>query len=85
MLLCLFMLEFFVIDKGLMNYWGYNLVNFFVFEFCYGVLDVLVELKEMVDVYYSVGFEVIVDVVFNYMVEVGDGGFILLYKGFCLY
>lgn len=85
MLLCLFMFELFIIEKGLINYWGYNLVNFFVFELCYGVLDVFVELKFMVDVYYIVGFEVIVDVVFNYIVEVGNGGFIFFYKGFCFY
>lgn len=85
MFMCVFMFEFFIIEKGLINYWGYNFINFFVLELCYVNEDVFVEIKIMVDMYYYVGIEVIVDVVFNYIVESGKGGFVLFFKGFCFY
>lgn len=79
MLLVVFMLELYIIEKGLMNYWGYNLVNYFVFELCYSQKYVIKECMNMVDVYYEVGMEVVVDVVFNYIVEGGKDGLVLLF------
>lgn len=80
--------DFFLFDKGLMNYWGYLMFNFFVFDVCYFVevckgnlLGVVFEFKNMVWVLYDVGIEVILDVVYNYIVEGNYMGLIMSFKG----
>lgn len=68
---------------GLSNYWGYNLLVWFVLDLCYvSDLDcVLDEFCDVVKVLYVVGIEVILDIVFNYSVEIDFDGFIVFLCG----
>lgn len=67
----------------LVNYWGYSIVNFFVFKVGYVVIGKfgmqIDELKNLVKELYKVGIFVILDVVFNYMVEGNEWGFIIFF------
>lgn len=80
-----FVLEFCLFECGFINYWGYNIFNFFILYMVYVMEDVwkeglevvLFEFKGMVWLLYEVGFEVIFDVVYNYILEEGIGGLCL--------
>jgi glycogen operon protein len=71
-----------LIKQGLMNYWGYNTLNFFTPHAAYasreaqfgGTGAVLREFKGMVKLLHEAGLEVILDVVFNHTAEEGIGG-----------
>lgn len=71
----------YLFDKGLKNFWGYYLLGFFVLVMCYYGLKGIQGFCDMVCVFYDVGVEVILDVVYNYMVEGNEFGFMLLFKG----
>lgn len=62
-----------LIDKGLVNYWGYNTLAFLAPEARYasmGVGDESVrEFKQMVHTLHAAGIEVILDVVYNHTAE----------------
>ncbi|MBN9141362.1 MAG: glycogen debranching protein GlgX [Micrococcales bacterium] len=67
---------------GLVNYWGYNTLNFFTPHAAYASRDaqfggtgaVLREFKGMVRLLHEAGLEVILDVVYNHTAEEGRGG-----------
>ncbi|MCU1533764.1 MAG: glgX [Glaciihabitans sp.] len=71
-----------LIKQGLVNYWGYNTVNFFTPHAGYASRDaqfggtgaVLREFKGMVKLLHEAGLEVVLDVVYNHTSEEGPGG-----------
>lgn len=71
-----------LIKQGLINYWGYNTLNFFTPHAEYatrtaqvgGTGAVLREFKGMVKLLHEAGLEVVLDVVYNHTAEEGPGG-----------
>jgi glycogen operon protein len=71
-----------LIKQGLVNYWGYNTLNFFTPHAAYasreaqngGTGAVLREFKGMVKLLHEAGLEVVLDVVYNHTAEEGLGG-----------
>ncbi|WP_213814956.1 glycogen debranching protein GlgX [Glaciihabitans sp. dw_435] len=71
-----------LIKQGLVNYWGYNTLNFFTPQSSYasraaqvgGTGAVLREFKGMVRLLHEAGLEVVLDVVYNHTAEEGPGG-----------
>ena len=71
-----------LVKQGLVNYWGYNTLNFFTPHAAYaskqaqfgGTGAVLREFKGMVKLLHEAGLEVIMDVVYNHTSEEGIGG-----------
>jgi len=68
-------------ELGLVNYWGYNPINFFAPDPRYAHEDAVTEFKTLVRELHRHGIEVILDVVFNHTAESGDGGPQLSFKG----
>ena len=70
-----------LLQHGLVNYWGYNTLNFFSPHAPYATLEsrlrgpeaVLREFKGMVKLLHEAGLEVILDVVYNHTAELGIG------------
>jgi isoamylase len=58
-----------LIDRGLVNYWGYNTLNFFAPDTHYDGSDPVREFKTLVKALHSAGIEVILDVVYNHTAE----------------
>jgi glycogen operon protein len=76
--------EKFLVDRGLVNYWGYNTIGFFAPEPRYsssGSEGVVQEFKAMVRRLHSVGIEVILDVVYNHTAEGNQHGPTLSLRG----
>ena len=77
-----FVTEPWLTQQGLVNYWGYNTLNFFSPHAPYATTDarragpdaVLREFKGMVRLLHQAGIEVILDVVYNHTSEGGPGG-----------
>jgi isoamylase len=74
-----------LIDKGLIDYWGYNTMGFFAVEASYssvgdmgGQVD---EFKTMVKALHTAGLEVILDVVYNHTAEGNQLGPTLSFRG----
>ncbi len=71
-----------LVKQGLVNYWGYNTLNFFTPHAQYatasaqkgGTGAVLREFKQMVKALHEAGLEVILDVVYNHTAEEGLTG-----------
>jgi glycogen operon protein len=71
-----------LVKQGLINYWGYNTLNFFTPHAAYASRDaqfggtgaVLREFKGMVKLLHEAGIEVILDVVYNHTSEEGLDG-----------
>ena len=61
--------EHFLVEKGLVNYWGYNSISFFAPHAGYMESDDIMEFRAMVDAFHDAGIEVILDVVFNHTAE----------------
>ncbi|MCB1233976.1 MAG: glycogen debranching protein GlgX, partial [Verrucomicrobiae bacterium] len=73
----------FLVDRGLVNYWGYNTIGFFAPEARYAATgDPVSEFKSMVRALHAAGIEVILDVVFNHTGEAGPDGPLCLLRGF---
>ena len=77
-----FLSERFLIERGLVNYWGYNPIAWFAPAPQYAVDDPVVEFKTMVKALHAAGIEVILDVVFNHTAEGNERGPTLSLKGF---
>jgi glycogen operon protein len=80
-----FIPERFLVEKGLVNYWGYNSIGFFAPHAAYSSSgtrgEQVTEFKTMVKALHEAGIEVILDVVFNHTAE-GDGqGAALSWRG----
>jgi isoamylase len=76
-----FLSEPFLIERGLVNYWGYNSMAWFAPANEYAVHDAVTEFKTMTKALHAAGIEVILDVVFNHTAEGNEGGPTLSFKG----
>ena len=73
----------FILEKGLVNYWGYNTIGFFAPEARYAATnDPITEFRDMVKALHLAGIEVIIDVVYNHTGEAGTDGPTCLFRGF---
>jgi glycogen operon protein len=70
-----------LMDKGLMNYWGYDTIGFFAPNPRYSATGTISEFKEMVAHLHDAGIEVILDVVYNHTPEGNERGPTLCFKG----
>lgn len=78
-----------LINLGLINYWGYNSINFFTPHMRYaaeqtranGPAAILAELKTAIRELHRAGIEVIMDVVYNHTAEGGHKGLTYSYRG----
>ncbi len=75
----------FLLDRSLVNYWGYNTINFFTPEGRYAAAKLpdrqVREFKEMVKGLHAAGIEVILDVVYNHTAEGNHMGPTLSFRG----
>ncbi|MDJ0626136.1 MAG: glycogen debranching protein GlgX [Candidatus Caenarcaniphilales bacterium] len=75
----------FLVNNGLVNYWGYNTLSFFAPDLRYASsnskLDHVREFKTMVRNLHSAGIEVILDVVYNHTAEGNELGPTLSFRG----
>jgi glycogen operon protein len=76
-----FLPEKFLLDKGLVNYWGYNSIAWFAPAPQFAVRDAVSEFKTMVKALHAAGIEVILDVVFNHTAEGNEHGPTLSLRG----
>ncbi len=68
--------------SGLVNYWGYNTLNFFAPEPTYASgRDAVSEFKTMVRTLHREGLEVVIDVVYNHTAEGNSFGPTLCFRG----
>ncbi len=72
-----------LLEKGLVNYWGYDTIGFFAPAHRYAANrpDMLKEFREMVSRFHEAGLEVILDVVYNHTAEGNEKGPTLCFKG----
>ncbi|WP_435006073.1 glycogen debranching protein GlgX [Tundrisphaera lichenicola] len=70
-----------LLEKGLVNYWGYNTLNFFAPDARYAGSDPVREFRSMVKALHSEGIEVILDVVYNHTAEGNQMGPTLSRRG----
>jgi glycogen operon protein len=76
----------YVVEKGLTNYWGYSTMGYFAPEQSYARARALpgsqvVEFKNMVKSLHAAGIEVILDVVYNHTGEGNQNGPTLFFRG----
>jgi isoamylase len=80
-----FLIDKYLLDKGLTNYWGYNSVGFFAPEVRYASSsahgDQVNEFKTLVKTLHREGIEVILDVVYNHTGEGNHLGPTLSFRG----
>ena len=73
----------FLLERGLINYWGYNTIGFFAPEARYAAGgDPVTEFRNMVKALHLAGIEVIIDVVYNHTGEAGRDGPTCLFRGY---
>ncbi|RYE78840.1 MAG: glycogen debranching enzyme GlgX, partial [Myxococcales bacterium] len=74
-----------VAERGLVNYWGYNSLNYFAPHNAYSSSgdrgEQITEFKQMVKNFHEAGIEVILDVVYNHTAESGALGPSLAFRG----
>jgi glycogen operon protein len=70
-----------LVQRNLVNYWGYNTLGYFAPEPRYGVTNPVNEFKAMVKTLHSAGLEVILDVVYNHTCEGSEKGPTLSWRG----
>ena len=78
-----------LINLGLINYWGYNTINFFTPHMRYAAEEtrargpeaMIAELKTAIRELHRAGIEVIMDVVYNHTAEGGFKGLTYSYRG----
>ena len=70
-----------VLNWGLVNYWGYNSLNFFCLHSGYLGAGGAADFREMVNRFHDAGLEVILDVVYNHTCEGDHLGPTLSFKG----
>jgi len=75
----------YLVERGLINYWGYNTIAFFAPDLRYSMSGTpegsVREFKTMVRNLHSAGFEVILDVVYNHTAEGNQMGPTLSFRG----
>jgi glycogen operon protein len=70
-----------LVERGLVNYWGYNTIGFFAPHPRYLAAGVVDEFKTMVLRLHDAGIEVILDVVYNHTAEGNHMGPTLSFRG----
>ena len=70
-----------LVERGLLNYWGYNSIGFFAPEPRYCASASINDFKTMVKTLHSAGIEIILDVVYNHTAEGNGLGPTLSYRG----
>ncbi len=73
--------EPFLVKKGLVNYWGYNTLNFFTPSARYAVEDAFLEFRHAANTLHKNGIELILDVVYNHTAEADEYGPTLCMRG----
>ncbi len=80
-----FVSETALMERGLVNYWGYNSIGFFAPHNAYSASgdrgQQITEFKAMVKALHAAGIEVILDVVYNHTAEAGTTGPTLSFRG----
>ncbi|ABL81324.1 MULTISPECIES: glycogen debranching protein GlgX [unclassified Nocardioides] len=80
-----FVSETSLLERGLVNYWGYNTIGFFAPHNAYSSSgdrgQQVTEFKAMVKAFHAAGLEVILDVVYNHTAEAGTTGPTLSFRG----
>lgn len=76
-----FLNDRFLVEKGLVNYWGYQTLGFFAPEPRYMGVGGLAEFQHTVARLHSAGVEVILDVVYNHTCEGNETGPTLCFRG----
>ncbi len=76
-----FLNDRFLVEKGLVNYWGYQTLGFFAPDPRYLAHDQIAEFQHMVARLHSAGIEVIMDVVYNHTCEGNELGPTLSFRG----
>ncbi|MCD4534465.1 glycogen debranching protein GlgX [Nocardioides sp. cx-169] len=75
-----------LVERGAVNYWGYNSIGFFAPHGAYSASgdrgQQVTEFKAMVKALHAAGLEVILDVVYNHTAEAGADGPTLSFRGF---
>lgn len=71
----------FLLDKNLVNYWGYNSIGFFALEPRYLGPDGIVGFRAMVQKLKAAGIQVYLDVVFNHTAEGDQNGPTICFRG----
>ena len=76
-----------LLDKGLVNYWGYNTLGYFAPASRYSSSgnrgEQVREFREMVKALHAEGIEVILDVVYNHTCEGNEMGPTAMFRGIC--
>lgn len=70
-----------LVGRGLVNYWGYNSVNFFTPEWRLLGPAGIDGFRAMVDAFHGAGIEVVLDVVYNHTAEADERGPTLCWRG----
>ncbi len=71
-----------LVERGLVNYWGYNTIGFFAPDIRFSATgDPVSEFKSMVKRLHDAGIEVILDVVYNHTGESNHNGPTLAFRG----
>jgi glycogen debranching enzyme GlgX len=74
-----------LLERGLVNYWGYNTISYFAPDASYSASGdrggQVTEFKQMVKALHRAGIEVILDVVYNHTAEAGALGPTLSFRG----
>jgi glycogen operon protein len=73
--------EHHLVQRGLVNYWGYNSIGFFAMEPRYSSTGRVSEFKNMVKALHAAGIEVILDVVYNHTGEGNQLGPTFCFRG----
>ena len=67
-----------LVQRGLVNYWGYNTIGFFAPDARFGTVS---DFKTMVKTLHAANIEVILDVVYNHTAEGNEKGPTLAFRG----
>ena len=80
-----YVVDDFLVERGLTNYWGYNSIGFFAPESSYSTQRVpgcqVAEFKTLVRALHKAGIKVILDVVYNHTAEGNEFGPSLCFRG----
>ncbi len=77
----MFVDQSYLLEKDLVNFWGYDTLGFFALDPRYLSAPTVDEFKSMVDRFHNAGLEVIMDVVYNHTPEGNELGPTLSFKG----
>jgi isoamylase len=70
-----------LLERGLMNYWGYNTLSYFAPEPRYLASGRIDELKDAIKTLHAAGIEVLLDVVYNHTCEGSELGPTMSFRG----